>query len=143
MAKLQTYAASMVVITYKGVRIVGMADGEFIKAKRMADSFSSVASSDGAAVARAGLSDKRGEVSITLLQTSSSNDFLSREHALDEASYQNTGALVIKDLRGTTLAVMSEAWIKTLPDVTFGKDVGTREWNFEGASLDLFAGGNI
>jgi hypothetical protein len=72
--------------------------------------------------------------------TSASNDTLSAQHALDEASGNGAVPLLIKDLSGRTVAEAPNAWIRKLPMVEFGREVGTREWVLDCDELIMFVG---
>jgi hypothetical protein len=93
-------------------------------------------------VARAASADERGKVTVTLLQTSASNDVLSGRLALDRLSKVAMGPIFVKDLRGTTIAQGAEAWIEKSADVSLSKEVQGRAWTIRVAHLQLFVGGN-
>jgi hypothetical protein len=101
-----------------------------------------MAGADGQVV-RVASADKRGEITVTLMASSLSNDFLSAQAALDDLTGINTQPLLIKDLLGTTLISAQQAWIKKPADVEFGKEAGTREWVFECGELNILVGGSI
>lgn len=127
-----------------GTHIVsGFAADEFINVSREADNFADITGADGE-VARGKINDKRGNIVITLLQTSESNDFLSTIVRTDELTGGGVFDCLIRDVNGTTLVNGAEAWILKPADVVYsgGGEVGSREWTIRVANLDMFVGGN-
>lgn len=137
----KTYNSRKVIVTFAGTRITGMADGDFVSAARNGDSFTLTKGADGEG-ARAANPDKSGKVTITLLQTSSSNDFLQAQLDLDERTDQGKGAVFIRDLSGRTLVESPEGWLTKPADVALSKEVGGREWVIECDELRISNGGN-
>ena len=138
---LKTYSADQVTILI-GVHIAsGLADGTFIQIEEIGDGVSSVAGADGE-VARSMSTDPRKKVTLTVLQTSDTNDYLSGLYHLDKTTKNATVPITVKDLRGRTMFAASTAWITKMANVEFGKEVGSREWTFETANGKLFVGGN-
>lgn len=138
----KTYSPKKVVVSYKGQILSGFADGTFVKVERASASFAKTVGADGE-VARTASADRSGKVTVTLLQSSISNDLLSQNLNTDELTNLNTGPLMIKDTSGTTLVLASEAWIMGQPAPELGKELGSREWVFETGNLEMFTGGNI
>lgn len=136
-----SFDPSQVIVAFAGSVLHGFADGPFIKASRHEDAFMLQVGADGEA-ARVRNKNKSGTCALTLQQTSVSNDVLSALAAADEAGGVGTGALLIKDLNGSTLLSAPVAWIKKVADVEFGKELGTREWTFETGEFVMFVGGN-
>jgi hypothetical protein len=111
----------------------GYGDGKWFTAKQKSPSFTSKEGTDGS-VARAKTNRRLIEVTITLLQTAASNDYLSGLHQLDvnQPNGAGIGSLVLQDLSGTTLIRCSQAWIVTFADVELDRDVTMRTWTLEG-----------
>jgi hypothetical protein len=137
----KTYNARKVIVTFCGTRITGYADGDFCTAARNGDSFTLTKGADGEG-ARSANPDKSGKVTITLLQTSSSNDFLQAQLDLDERTDEGKGPLFIRDLSGRTLVESPEAWVVKPTDPNFSKEIGGREWVIECDELRITNGGN-
>ena len=137
----KTYSAKKVLVSFAGKILTGMADGSFIAVSRNNDSFMLMVGSDGEA-ARAANADRSGTVTLTLMQTSPSNDDLSALLNTDELTNTGTGALFIKDASGRTLVSAVEAWIRKPADAEFARELGGREWTFETGDLSIFNGGN-
>lgn len=121
--------------------VTGFADGTFIQVDRNADQFQVVVGADGEA-ARAASADKSGTVTVTLMQTSASNDFLSAALNTDELTNLNTMPLLMKDISGRTLVQAAEGWVKKYATIEMGKEIVSREWVFETGELLITEGGN-
>ena len=121
--------------------VTGFADGTFIQVERTSDQFQVVIGADGEA-ARAASADKSGTLTLTLMQTSASNDFLSTALLTDEQTNLNTMPLLMKDVSGRTLVQAAEGWIKKYATIEFGKEIVSREWVYETGELFIHEGGN-
>ena len=142
MATFKNFNPKRVTFIFKGVTIKGYVDGTNITANRSEDAFTKKIGAQGDVV-RTQSNDKSGEVSCTLLQTSSSNDVLSAFAITDEFSGLGHGALTIKDLQGSTLIHAANAWIVKMPDWENSNESTDREWTFECAELKMFVGGSL
>lgn len=143
MAALRTYDPKKILVTFAGVRITGFAEDVFVSATPQADLFVSSVGTDGE-VTRVAQNDPRHLVTITLAQSSPSNDYLSSKAAADAVTPNGggVGTLQILDLIGTTI-LEGRAWVQRLPDVEFGRSVGTRAWALEMVASDTkIIGGN-
>lgn len=137
-----TYAAEKVVVTVGTSIVTGFADGDFITAKFSEDRYFSKAGADGE-VGRAKTASRMGEITITLSATSAANDELSSIFNLAQVGGIDPPIpFGVADLSGRSVAFASKAWIKTAPDMTFGKEIGDREWILECADLSMTYGGN-
>lgn len=136
-----TWDPGQFVVSFRGNILTGFAPGTFLRVERNEDSFSLVVGSDGEA-ARARSRNRSGKVSVTLMQTSPSNDVLSAALAIDELGGDGTGALLVKDLSGRTIVEAESAWVTKPPGAEFGNEVGSREWTLETGRLDMTIGGN-
>jgi len=137
----KTFNPKLVSVSFAGYQLSGFGD-TFISAERNTDAFTLVKGADGE-TSRVASADRSGKVTITLKQSSLSNDILSGLAALDELSGLGTGSLLIKDIAGTTLLEAQEAWISKLPSVTMGKEGSEREWVIECGELLMLVGGNV
>lgn len=121
------YDPSQVVVTWGPNLISGFAEGTFIAATRDEDGFFKKIGADGE-VGRARNKNRGGSVTLTLLQTSLSNDTLSASQVADELTGLGTFPLLVKDLLGNTLLTAPNAWVKKRADAEFGKEISDREW---------------
>ena len=138
---VKTYDAKQTTVYYNGLLLEGYAPGEFLTIERDEDMFTKSVGASGAS-ARAKTNNRGGMVTLRLQQTSESNDELSALALADELSNTGSGALMIKDNSGTLLAVCDDAWIKKLPTVNLGTEVGVKEWVFDCGNIQYNAGSN-
>ena len=138
-----SYDPSQVICIVGGVILSGFSDGDAITARRSEDAYSKRVGIDGG-VGRARNANKSGEFEFRMLATSSANDQLSSLMAIDNLNSDGlaTFPISITDGAGTTLCAATQCWIKTYPEVVFGKDTGERIWVFDSADLKLYIGGN-
>lgn len=138
---VNTYDPGKIIVSVAGITLSGYAKDSMVEADREADTFSKETGITGE-VARVRSRNKSGEIKISLMQTSTTNDMLSMIHAVDEATGAGIVPIGITDLGGGTTLVSGEAWIRKLPPVTMKKEVETREWIFDCAVLDIHVAGN-
>lgn len=138
---VKTYSAKDVTIIFNGIPISGFADGTFMVAARDNPAFTSGSGADGEGW-RAKSSDKTGTITLTLLQTSASNDLLSSLALLDESTGNGVGPFLAKDGSGRTLISAQTAWIEKQADSEFARDASDREWVLKTDSLSTLVGGN-
>ncbi len=138
---VKTYNPADVVIVFAGVTIDGFDDGTFLTIGRDNPSFVSGTGSSGEGW-RAKSNDKAGTATVTLLQMSAANDALSALLALDEASGDGIGPLLVKDNSGTSLYSAATAWIEKPSDGEFARSKSSREWVIKTDDLEIFVGGN-
>jgi hypothetical protein len=138
---LKTYDPKKVILVIGGVPIGGYADGTFILFERTTDMFSKVVGADGE-VSRAKSNDKTGQFTITLLQTSDSNDILSGIAELDERLNSGVVPAILKEMNGTTTIFSGTVWVRKKPNIEYSKEVTNREWVLDAAESEVFVGGN-
>lgn len=141
-AAVKTYDPKMVIVNFGALSISGYADGTFIRVARSGDAF---AKRKGAAgdVERINRNQGDFEVTLTLLQTSSTNAELSAILAADQVTNAGVFPLSITDTLGETLFFAPQAWIRKDPDWEDGDDLNSREWTFDtGIVLSNIVGGN-
>lgn len=138
---MQTYDAKKVIVTIGGNPITGFADGTFLSIVPNADDFTKVAGADGN-VARSKSNDKSFRVTLTLMQTSPSNDVLSSLRRADSIANAGIVPIQVKDLGGTSIFSAPECWVARPPDGEFGKELSQRAWMIDTGPADYFVGGN-
>ncbi len=144
MPDFKNYNPKQVTAVFGAIIMQGVNDGVFIKTVRNSDGYTVKVGAQGD-VTRVRNLDKTGQVTITLLAESPTNDLLSFQANLDEAS-DGGGAvapLMIKDLNGTTLMIAENAWIMKMPEVEHAVDASSREWVIECADLKMVVGGSL
>lgn len=84
------------------------------------------------------------EITLTLAQTSESNDVLSQLLIMDEESRtgEDLFSITIKDTSGRTVAFAAQAFIGTSPDTAFSETIEGRSWVLNAVGMRIFEGGN-
>lgn len=138
-----TYDPSKLTVIVGGVIVTGFTDGDFITAKRDEDLYMKRVGADGH-VARARNGNKSGTIEIKLLQSSPAVNELAALVALDNFLFDGDILIPISVVNpgdGAELVVATQAWLKTPPEMVFGKEVGERSFIFDCADLKLSLGG--
>lgn len=138
---MRTYSPKEVSATYYGYEITGFAEDEMIVCEHNADQSEIVVGNDGQAT-RTINPDASGTITITLKQSSPTNDILSGLAVKDRLDGSVVGPLMIRDNRGTSLSVGTDSVIAKTPAQNFGRTAGNRVWVFKCGQLLNFAGGN-
>lgn len=141
-AGVRTYDASQVILAVNGSVIGGYADGTFIEIVRTSASFTKVVGADGT-TSRAKTNDISGTITITLAQTSPSNDVLSQLQEQDLLQNNAIVPVVMEDLSGSSILFTGTGWVEGLPRTAFGKDISNREWVIHLSSMQLSIAGNL
>ncbi len=133
---MKEYNFKDVSVSYGGVLIDGFADGDSVVIDYNREMSTEAVGADGeGAVSK--LNDDSGTITLRLLQTSKSNDFLNG-HALAKTN----APLFIRDNNGASLYVAENAWIKSRPSSVFGTEVSEREWILATTKLTGTIGGS-
>ena len=138
---VRTYDAAQVVLTINGVAISGYADGTFISVEREEQSFTKVVGADGT-TSRAKSNNRSGSLTLTILQTSPSNDVLSALLAQDELNNDAVVPVLIKDNTGKSRLFSATGWVQGMPTVEYGKEISNREWTIDLADIEFAIAGN-
>lgn len=140
---LGTYDPKKVIVSFGGVELTGYAESAMISIAPLGDGTSSIVGCHGDVV-RTLSPDKRKAVTVTLLQSSSSNDYLSTIYKRDQSQGDGILPLLVKDLSGRTTFFSSQAWITNDPTVnrTNNASDGDNEWVLHTAGGDLLVGGH-
>lgn len=86
--------------------------------------------------------DKSGRITVRLLKTSPVNQLLSAMYAFQTASGANYGqnTIAINDSsRGDVITCLQVGFAKA-PDLTYAKDGGTNEWEFNAVKIERTLG---
>jgi hypothetical protein len=127
----------------RGSPLSGYAEDSFINITANADAFTRHIGADGE-VSRSKSADNTHNVTLTLKQSSLSNQHLSTIHQTDKLAGKSMLPLVITDLNGATLYSWPQAWIQKTPDWGYGKDNADRAWIFQtGQAVATNQGGTI
>lgn len=141
--KTHVYDAASVVVVFAGVPIQGLAEDSVVEVVYNEDAFTLQMGVDGDGT-RSKTNNRSAQCTISVMQSSLTNDLLNQVHQLDLNSPNGLGIgpLLIKDLNGRALHSAEKAWIMKSPDAAYSKEAGAREWVIETASLVSNYGGN-
>jgi hypothetical protein len=138
---VRTYDPKSVIITIGGVPMSGFSDATFVEIARDEATWTKVVGADGF-VTRGKTNNFSGTMTLTLKQSSPSNDVLSGFAALDELTNSGIVPILVKDLSGNSTYFSGQGWVQQYANSTFSKDISDREWTIALADLDLFVGSN-
>lgn len=138
---VRTYDPTQVIISIGGVPMSGFTEGTFLEVVRDEPTWNKVVGADGL-VTRGKTNNFTGTVTLTLKQSSPSNDVLSGFMAIDEATNAGVIPVLIKDISGNSVYFSARAWISKYADSTFAKDITDRQWVLQTDELDMFVGSN-
>ena len=136
-----TYDPKSISIVIGANIVTGYAEDTFVSIEATGDGTQSQSGADGE-VARSLSHNRLNRLTLTLQQTSMSNDFLSDLLNLDRAS--GGGGVVplqVRDLRGATIFAASQAWVVKRPTMEFGGELSDREWEIDCVETDSYIGG--
>lgn len=136
-----TYDPSQVIISVGGVPMSGFTDGTFCEVVRDEATWVKTVGADGI-VTRGKTNNRSGTLTLTLKQSSASNEVLSGFLIADELSNVGVIPILVKDLSGDSVYFAAQGWISAFANSTFGKEVGDRTWTISLAETDVFVGGN-
>ena len=136
-----TYDVSQVAVIVGGVPLEGFSDGSRVTVEFDEQQFTKVTGSDGLTT-RSKSNNYAGNVTVTLQQSSRSNDVLSGLWNADRVSNSGVVPILIKDNSGRTLWAAEHAWVQQMPSQDFAKEVSDRAWILDTDKLTGFSGGN-
>ena len=124
-----TYDPKKVIITFGGVPIDGYTDGTFVDVTpNDADGFKKKVGANGG-VAWAKSADNTHQITISLMQSSVSNQYLSGIRNMDKLTGKGLLPLVITDVNGGSLQFWPLARIKGDPSSWgYGNELTERQW---------------
>ena len=124
MSKVYTYSASEVQLTFGGYTITGWQN---LTITRSVDAFKPVRGIRGKHT-RVRSIDTSCTITVTILQTSMSNDVLCRIHDLDLEYGSGRIELLLKDMGGTGIFSSAEAYVLGYPEVVYSGEFEYRQW---------------
>ena len=136
-----TYAPREISVTVAGTPITGFAEDTFVSVERNSDAFTLKAGADGG-ISRTHSADRSGMITLTLKQTSTSNEVLSALQLADELTLSAKFPIAVRDSNGTSLHFGADAWIQKVANAEYASDEGDREWVIGVADLSSFVGSN-
>lgn len=132
MPKLATYDPKKVNVIFGPVVLTGFADGTFVKVETDGDGISALVGCDQEIVRSIDPGSILKKITVTLLQSSDSNDELSIIHNADNQTGAGVMPMSVQDLSGRSLLMADQAWITKKPALNRGKTAsdGNCEWVF-------------
>ena len=132
MARVKTYDPKKVKVLFGSLILTGVDEGTFINVETQGDGISAIVGCDQEIVRSIDPSSVLKQVTVTLLQSSSSNAALSLIQDADNQNGAGLLSLTIKDLSGDSVMVSDQAWIVKKPNFQRGKSAsdGKCEWVF-------------
>lgn len=127
----KTYDPKLFDIIWGGILMDGFAEGTKLTIASEVEGFSDTVGVDGE-VTRNRMHDRRATATLSLMQTSATNDRLSAAYENDRNAINGAGvgSFRVVDRAGTTVYEASKAWISNDPDVEISTEATTREWTF-------------
>ncbi len=126
-----------------GAKILsGFSDDSQVSIERMTATFNESVGADGH-VTRSASRDYRGTVTVTLMQSSPSNDDLTALALADEINGQGMFPLIIRDASGRTICSGDAAWVTQIASCDFSRSITNRTWTIRVATLVMSVGGNL
>ena len=141
MARITKYSGAEMTGVWNGVIFTGLGPDTAYSVEQAEDAFTQQIGIDGESVRVRNKNDS-GSITVTLMRSSSSNQFLSAFHLADRATGAGVGPFLLQDQNGTHIFEASRCWIRKFPNVEFGREGGTVEWIFDTNELIEFIGAN-
>lgn len=138
---VRTVDPKSVIVSIDGIPMSGYADGTFLEITADTQQFTKIVGADGTTT-RVKSNNYGGVLTLTLSQSSPSNDVLSALLNADRVGNVGIFPILIKDLSGTTLIFSATGWIQQFPDSAWGTDINNRAWTIDLADIDILIGGN-
>lgn len=130
MPNVKTYDPKKVMVIFGPVVLTGFAEDTFINIETDGDGTTAVVGCDQEIVRSIDPGSIIKKVTLSLLQSSDSNDELSAIHDVDNQAGAGLMPLAIKDLSGRLLMMSDQTWITKKPNVNRGKSAseGKCQW---------------
>ncbi len=140
--QVDTYDPKDIIVIAAGAIITGYAQDSFVTVERESNQVEDEAGAEGDVVRRL-TNDRRGSITITLLQTSRSNLIFSALARADELSGNGIFPVLVKDNRGNDLHIAPNSWIQKMPTTAYRAGVEGREWIIRTGNLQMVVGGSV
>lgn len=138
---LATFVADEVIVTMGGHIFGGWPPGARISVEQADDTWTTVSGTD--LISRGLTYTGLFTVTVTLQQTSGTNDELTAFHDLDIQTRLGFKTFSITDVFGTSKMMSPNAFIMKLPNQETAVEVGTREWSITCPDVTgMVVGGN-
>jgi hypothetical protein len=136
------YDPTEVDVLFALVPISGFSDDSMVEFAEDEDGFILVRGVDGN-FTRSKIAGRSGVLTISLMQSSRSNDVLTAIYTADMLKTGGAGVVptMVRDKNGTSLIVADKSWVIKPADQKFGKQAGPREWKIQLVGHKNFIGG--
>ena len=140
---MKVFDPSQFNIVFGGVTMQGFSESTMAKFEFDSESMSDVAGVDGE-VSRSKNMDRRAKLTVSLMQTSDTNDLLSAMYNAQRLATNgdDVAALRVEDLNGRLVISGPESWIMDTPKPSYGKTASEYEWVLRIANAEAFFGGS-
>lgn len=128
MPRVKTYDPKKVTVVMGPYIISGFAEDTFINIVTNGDGTTAVVGCDQEIVRTISPDSVLKTITLTLLQSSDSNDDLTLLKNMDDQSGAGIVPLAIKDLTGRTVMMSDQAWVGKKPDTQRGKQAQSLAW---------------
>ncbi|WPJ20667.1 hypothetical protein vBPFY1MI_191 [Pseudomonas phage vB_PF_Y1-MI] len=147
--RLATFAPNdvNVVITQSSSGIAhivsGYSEDSMVNIERTAETYTMYTGADNTST-RIYNANKSASITVSLAQTSATNDIFSLLYANDSASRNSSGlfSIQISDASGRSQYFSDDAYIAVVPNSQFGNTMQVREWVIQAHNLETYIGGN-
>ncbi|WP_196595245.1 phage structural protein [Pectinatus frisingensis] len=137
---VKTYNPKDITIIAGYQQLTGFSEDDMIEVKPRGDGIVPYDGADGE-VGRSIDPNNCLEITVTLAQTSASNDVLSAFYTADKNTGNGMFPFVVKDLSGTTVISATQAWVLKYADSKIGRKIDTRQWTIQTGQADVNIGG--
>lgn len=145
--RLATYAPNDVIVVISQVssglsHIVGQySEDAIVSVDRNADTFTLYTGADNSNT-RIYNANTSGTITLSLQQTSTSNDILFGLYEQDRQSRNGLFSISVSDKSGRSVYFAEEAYIGVVPSSAFSNSMNTRDWVLHAPNLSTEIGGN-
>lgn len=142
---LSTFAPNSVTIAMVGPDwqhvVTGFAEDSIVSVERQSDTFEMYIGADDSPT-RIYKANTALMMTVSLAQTSESNDVLSAVYNKDRTTRDGVFTILVVDNSGRSRYFAEEAYIGTVPTAAYGNSMQTREWVIHAPKSDVNLGGN-
>lgn len=138
---VSTYNPGAISVIVGAKILSGWSDDAQVTIERDSDLWNDSVSADGDVVRGKNI-DRRGKITLQLMQSSASNDDLTALALADELNGSGMFPVIVRDGSGTTVATSAQSWIMKNAATSFGRSIASREWTIRCADLIMYVGGN-
>lgn len=123
--------------------VSGFSEDSIVQIERNAETYTMYTGADNYST-RIFNSNNSAKITLSLQQTSATNDVLTSIYKKDVATRNSTGmfSIHIKDNSGRSDYFSDDAYIGVVPNSNFNNSMQTRDWVIHAANLDSVIGGN-